>query len=39
MYINIAGKYDLKNLKEYADDLKDRIEGLKEITEVKWLVL
>ena len=35
MYINMAGDMDLQKLKEYADDLKDRIEGLKEITEVK----
>ncbi len=37
MYINIAGDMDLQRLKEYADDLKDRIEGLKEITEVKMV--
>lgn len=37
MYINIAGDIDLNKLKEYADDLKDRIEGLKEITEVKMV--
>lgn len=37
MYINIAGDMDLQKLKEYADDLKDRIEGLKEITEVKMV--
>ncbi len=35
MYINIAGNYDLKQLKKYAEDLQDRIEGLKEINEVK----
>ena len=35
MYINIAGKYDLKQLKKYADDLEDIVEGLKEINEVK----
>jgi multidrug efflux pump len=35
MYINIAGNYDLKQLKEYADDMQDEIEGLKEINEVK----
>lgn len=34
MYINISGDYDLKKLKKYADDLKDRIEGLKEISGV-----
>jgi multidrug efflux pump len=37
MYINIAGDMDLNKLKEYADDLKDRIEGLKQITEVKMI--
>lgn len=37
MYVNIAGDMDLQKLKEYADDLKDRIEGLKEITEVKMV--
>jgi multidrug efflux pump subunit AcrB len=35
MYINVAGDYDLKQLKKYAEDLEDRIEGLKEINEVK----
>jgi len=37
MYINIAGDMDLQKLKQYADELKDRIEGLKEITEVKMV--
>ena len=35
MYINVAGNYDLKQLKKYAEDLQDHIEGLKEINEVK----
>lgn len=35
MYINVAGNYDLKTLKKYAENLQDRIEGLKEINEVK----
>src|SRR4051812_4979243 len=35
MYVNIAGNYDLKQLKKYAEDLQDKIEGLKEINEVK----
>jgi multidrug efflux pump len=35
MYINIAGDYDLKQLKKYAEDLQDAVEGLKEINEVK----
>ena len=34
MYLNISGDYDLKTLKEYADDLQDRIEALKEISGV-----
>ena len=37
MYVNIAGDMDLQKLKEYADDLKDKIEALKEITEVKMV--
>ena len=35
MYINVAGNYDLKTLKKYAENLQDRIEGLKEVNEVK----
>lgn len=34
MNINIAGNYDLNKLKKYADDVKDRVEGMKEITRV-----
>lgn len=34
MSVNISGNYDLDKLKKYADDLKDRIEGFKEITRV-----
>jgi multidrug efflux pump len=34
LYINISGNYDLKKLKEYADNLKDDIEGMKEISKV-----
>ena len=34
MYINISGDYDLQRLKKFADDAKDRIETLKEITRV-----
>lgn len=34
MYINISGDYDLQRLKKYADDTKDKIETLKEITRV-----
>lgn len=35
MYINVAGNFDLKQLKKYAEDLQDRVEGLKEINEAK----
>jgi multidrug efflux pump len=34
LYINISGDYDLKKLKEYAELLKDEIEGYKEISKV-----
>ncbi|MFN5325175.1 MAG: efflux RND transporter permease subunit [Bacteroidota bacterium] len=34
MFINIAGDYPLDRLKSYADDLKDRIESMKEISRV-----
>ena len=34
MFVNISGDFDLKRLKEYADDLKDRIEAFKEISGV-----
>jgi multidrug efflux pump len=34
LYINLSGDYDLKKLKEYADLLKDEIEGFKEISKV-----
>jgi multidrug efflux pump subunit AcrB len=33
--VNLSGDYDLKKLKEYADNLKDDIEGMKEISQVK----
>jgi len=32
MFINVAGNYDLDRLKQYAEQLQDRIESLKEIT-------
>jgi len=35
MYINIAGNYDLNQLKKYAESLEDRLEGLKELNDVK----
>jgi multidrug efflux pump subunit AcrB len=34
MYVNISGDYDLKKLKEYADDLQERIESFPEISGV-----
>ena len=34
LYLNLSGDFDLKKLKDYADDLKDRVEGLKEISGV-----
>lgn len=34
MQVNVAGNYDLFQLKDYADDIKDEIESLKEITRV-----
>ena len=35
MYINISGNYDLKQLKKYAENLQEGLEGLKEINEAK----
>ncbi|MDB5124249.1 MAG: efflux transporter permease subunit [Mucilaginibacter sp.] len=35
LYVNVSGDYDLKKLKEYADNLKDEIESYKEISLVK----
>lgn len=37
MYINIAGNFDLKDLKTYAEALQDRIEAMKEINEAKLI--
>ena len=34
-YINLSGDIPLDRLKKYADDMQDRIEGLKEITRVE----
>lgn len=34
LYVNLSGDYDLNKLKKYADELKDRIESMKEITRV-----
>jgi multidrug efflux pump len=35
MFVNVSGDFDLKRLEKYADKLKDRIEGLKEIKRVE----
>ncbi|MFL5764522.1 MAG: efflux RND transporter permease subunit [Bacteroidia bacterium] len=37
LYINIAGKMDLNKLKKYADNMKDRIEAMKEISRVQMV--
>lgn len=37
MNVNISGNYDLNRLKEYADDLQDKIEELREIKEAKMV--
>jgi multidrug efflux pump len=37
MFINLAGPMDLISLKKYADLLKDEIESMKEITEVRMV--
>lgn len=37
LYVNISGDYDLKQLKEYADELQDRVEELKEVKEAKMV--
>ncbi len=34
LFVNIAGDYDISQLKRYAEALEDRIEALKEITRV-----
>lgn len=34
MYVNLAGNMDLNKLKKYADDLKDKIEAMKQISRV-----
>jgi multidrug efflux pump subunit AcrB len=34
MYVNLSGDYDPTRLKSYADELKDRLEELKEINRV-----
>lgn len=37
MYVNIAGHYDLKKLKEFADDAKDNLEALKQVRKVDMI--
>jgi multidrug efflux pump subunit AcrB len=37
LYVNLAGKMDLNKLKKYADEMKDRIEGMKEISRVQMV--
>ncbi|MCE3278997.1 MAG: cation/multidrug efflux pump [Bacteroidetes bacterium] len=37
LYVNLAGKMDLNKLKKYAEDMKDRIEGMKEISRVQMV--
>src|SRR6195952_131353 len=34
LYVNLSGDFDLKKLKEYADNLKNDIEGMKQISQV-----
>ncbi len=34
MYVNLSGDFDLVSLKKYADDLKDKLEDLPQITRV-----
>jgi multidrug efflux pump len=34
MYVNVSGNMDLDKLKKYAEDMKEKMEGLKEITRV-----
>ncbi len=34
MNVNLSGDFDLQSLKKYADEMKDRIEALNEITRV-----
>jgi multidrug efflux pump len=37
MFVNVSGNFDLNKLKAYADKIKDRIEGMKEITRVDMI--
>jgi len=37
MFINISGDFDLNRLKNYSDQIKDRIEGVRQITRVDMI--
>ena len=37
LYINISGEMELNKLKNYADDIKDKIESMKEISRVEMV--
>jgi multidrug efflux pump len=37
MYVNISGDYDLAKLKRYADDAKERLEGMREVKQVEMI--
>lgn len=37
LYVNISGNYDLKTLKEYADEIQDKVEELKEVKEAQMV--
>lgn len=37
LFVNISGDIELNKLKKYADDIKDKIEGMKEITRVEMV--
>lgn len=34
MYVNVSGNYDMMSLKEYAEDIQDKLEELPELTRV-----
>jgi multidrug efflux pump len=37
LFVNISGNYDLNRLKKYADDIKDKIEEMKEVRRVDMI--
>ena len=37
MYVNIAGNYDLAKLKRYADEAKEKLEGMREVKQVDMI--